>query len=136
MDSLIPFTTSGSLVDCVDRKMLVILRDGRKLHGVLRSYDQFANLVLEDTVERIYSGNTFAEKWCGLFLIRGENVVLLGEIDLDQEDDVPLQQVDFELLDGHHRHEAAEKRHRDDTKAKVLFEQKGFCREGGEGDGY
>ena len=39
-----------------------------------------ANLVLEDTVERIYVGNTFAEKWCGLFLIRGENVVLLGEI--------------------------------------------------------
>jgi hypothetical protein len=36
--------------------------------------------VLEDTVERIYSGSTFAEKWCGLFLIRGENVVLLGEI--------------------------------------------------------
>ena len=78
--------------------MLVVLRDGRKLHGVLRSYDQFgarpnadtdgrhtkfggvANLVLEDTVERIYSGDTFAEQRCGLFLIRGENVVLLGEI--------------------------------------------------------
>lgn len=25
-------------------KMLVILRDGRKLHGVLRSYDQFGKL--------------------------------------------------------------------------------------------
>lgn len=80
--------------------MLVILRDGRKLHGVLRSYDQFgvcssslvkpfpnhlipylaANLVLEDTVERIHHGDTFAENWHGLFLIRGENVVLLGEI--------------------------------------------------------
>jgi len=80
--------------------MLVILRDGRKLHGVLRSYDQFgafyrndrrgfllkrclvsvANLVLEDTVERIHHGNAVAENWQGLFLIRGENVVLLGEI--------------------------------------------------------
>jgi len=90
--------------------MLVVLRDGRKLHGVLRSYDQFgmstssfspslslshthtksipvfalvdlpANLVLEDTVERIYHGNSYAENWHGLFLIRGENVVLLGEI--------------------------------------------------------
>lgn len=83
--------------------MLVVLRDGRKLHGVLRSYDQFgesfppppspsaldraltvarlsANLVLEDTVERIYHGKAFAEHWHGLFLIRGENVVLLGEI--------------------------------------------------------
>ncbi|VDB99622.1 unnamed protein product [Peniophora sp. CBMAI 1063] len=136
MDSLIPFTTSGSLVDCVDRKMLVVLRDGRKLHGVLRSYDQFANLVLEDTVERIYSGNTLAEQRCGLFLIRGENVVLLGEIDLDLEDDVPLQQADFALLDEHHRQEAAEKRVQEEAKAKVLYEQKGFCKEGGEGDSY
>ena len=81
--------------------MLVVLRDGRKLQGVLRSYDQFgmssplhnahgvlpisrtclpANLVLEDTVERIYHQNVFAERKQGLFLIRGENVVLLGEI--------------------------------------------------------
>ena len=39
-----------------------------------------ANLVLEDTVERIYHENAFAESFHGLFLIRGENVVLLGEI--------------------------------------------------------
>jgi LSM domain len=48
--------------------------------NVQTSPPDLANLVLEDTVERIYAGNTFAEKWCGLFLIRGENVVLLGEI--------------------------------------------------------
>ncbi|KAF7791899.1 hypothetical protein EIP86_002923 [Pleurotus ostreatoroseus] len=151
MDSLIPFTTSGSLVDCVDstsvfrtcpitqrilRKMLVVLRDGRKLQGVLRSYDQFANLVLEDTVERIYHQNVFAEQKCGLFLIRGENVVLLGEVDLDQEDDVPLRQVDWEALVPIHRQDTAEKKARDETKAKVLYEQQGFCKEGGEGDGY
>lgn len=39
-----------------------------------------ANLVLEDTVERIYHKNAYAENWHGLFLIRGENVVLLGEV--------------------------------------------------------
>ncbi|KAF8898696.1 hypothetical protein BD779DRAFT_1666493 [Infundibulicybe gibba] len=155
MDSLIPFTTSGSLVDCVDRKMLVILRDGRKLHGVLRSYDQFgvpplffiilmstpadsssANLVLEDTVERIYHGNAFAENWHGLFLIRGENVVLLGEIDLDQEDDIPLQQVDYHALEPYHKNDTDVKKQREDAKSQILYEQKGFCKEGGEGDGY
>lgn len=136
MDSLIPFTTSGSLVDCVDRKMLVILRDGRKLHGVLRSYDQFANLVLEDTVERIYHGNAFAEAWVGLFLIRGENVVLLGEIDLDREDEVPLRQVEWSVLEPYHKRDTATKKHREDIKAQVLQEQKGFSKEGGEGDGY
>ncbi|CAL1695920.1 unnamed protein product [Somion occarium] len=136
MDSLIPFTTSGSLVDCVDRKMLVVLRDGRKLQGVLRSYDQFANLVLEDTVERIYHQDVFAELKRGLFLIRGENVVLLGEIDLDQEDDVPLRQVDWAVLEPYHRQEIIDKKHRDEAKAQILYERKGFCKEGGEGDGY
>ncbi|KAF8745539.1 hypothetical protein AX14_006862 [Amanita brunnescens Koide BX004] len=116
--------------------MLVVLRDGRKLHGVLRSYDQFANLVLEDTYERIYHGNTFAQDWRGLFLIRGENVVLLGEIDLDTEDDIPLRQVDHHVLEPYCKSEAEDKRHRDEVKAQVLYDQKGFSREGGEGDGY
>jgi U6 snRNA-associated Sm-like protein LSm1 len=39
-----------------------------------------ANLVLMDTVERIQAGNVYADVPRGLFLIRGENVVLLGEI--------------------------------------------------------
>ena len=39
-----------------------------------------ANLVLEDTWEKIYHTNLWAEKHVGLFLIRGENVVLMGEI--------------------------------------------------------
>lgn len=47
---------------------------------ILTTVFGIANLVLEDTVERIYHGNAFAEHWHGLFLIRGENVVLLGEI--------------------------------------------------------
>lgn len=123
-------------MDCVDRKMLVILRDGKKLHGVLRSYDQFANLVLEDTYERIYYGEEFAERWIGVFVVRGENVVLLGEIDLDQEDDIPLVQVDYEALEEVHREEVASKKVQEDTKSQILFEQKGFCKEGGEGDGY
>ncbi|PFH54514.1 hypothetical protein AMATHDRAFT_135097 [Amanita thiersii Skay4041] len=136
MDSLIPFTTSGSLMDCVDRKMLVILRDGRKLHGVLRSYDQFANLVLEDTYERIYHGDTYAQNWHGLFLIRGENVVLMGEVDLDTEDDVPLRQVDYHVLEPYCKLETEKKKQRDEIKATILYEHNGFCKEGGEGDGY
>ncbi|KAK7064191.1 U6 snRNA-associated Sm-like protein LSm1 [Favolaschia claudopus] len=137
LEELIAFTTSGSLVDCVDRKMLVVLRDGRKLHGVLRSYDQFANLVLEDTVERIYHAGAYAENWHGLFLIRGENVVLLGEIDLDLEDEVPQgRQVDYPALEPYHKKDVETKKQREEHKAQILYEQRGFCKEGGEGDGY
>lgn len=114
----------------------MILRDGRKLHGVLRSYDQFANLVLEDTYERIYHGNTFAQDWRGLYVIRGENVVLLGEIDLDVEDDVPLKEVDYQALEPYCKLEAEKRKQRDDAKAQILFDQKGCSKEGGEGDGY
>ena len=39
-----------------------------------------ANLVLQDTVERIHSGNKYGDIQRGIFLIRGENIVLLGEI--------------------------------------------------------
>jgi hypothetical protein len=39
-----------------------------------------ANLVLQDAVERIAVGNRYGDIPRGLFLVRGENVVLLGEI--------------------------------------------------------
>lgn len=59
---------------------MVLLRDGRTLIGYLRSVDQFANLVLQRTIERIHVGNEYGDIPRGVFIIRGENVVLLGEI--------------------------------------------------------
>ena len=56
------------------------LRDGRKIIGIMRSFDQFANVVLEEAVERIIVGKKFADVPLGLYVIRGENVVLLGPI--------------------------------------------------------
>ncbi|CRJ89582.1 hypothetical protein BN1723_017014, partial [Verticillium longisporum] len=35
------FTTAAQLLDLTDKKLMVALRDGRKLIGVLRSWDQF-----------------------------------------------------------------------------------------------
>nr|6PPQ_A Chain A, U6 snRNA-associated Sm-like protein LSm1 [Schizosaccharomyces pombe 972h-]6PPV_A Chain A, U6 snRNA-associated Sm-like protein LSm1 [Schizosaccharomyces pombe 972h-] len=78
---IIPFTTSGSLVDYVDRKVIVVLRDGKKLIGILRSFDQFANLMLQYTIERIYVDDMYGDIDRGVYIVRGENVVLLGELD-------------------------------------------------------
>lgn len=61
---------------------------------------------------------------------------LCAEQDLDQEDDVPLRQVDYKQLDDYYRQDVAAKKQREEAKAKILYEQKGFCKEGGEGDGY
>lgn len=39
-----------------------------------------ANLVLHQTVERIHVGKKFGDIPRGIFVVRGENVVLLGEV--------------------------------------------------------
>ncbi|KAL8666392.1 MAG: hypothetical protein Q9202_001415 [Teloschistes flavicans] len=48
-----------------------------------------ANLVLQDTIERIFIEDLYADIARGIFLVRGENVLLLGEIDLDRDDHIP-----------------------------------------------
>ena len=70
-----------ALVEELDKKLLVQLRDGRKIVGVLRSFDQFANLVLEEAAERIVVGREYADVPLGMYLLRGENLVLMGELD-------------------------------------------------------
>jgi hypothetical protein len=42
-----------------------------------------ANLVLQDTVERIFVNDLYTDIQRGIFLVRGENVLLLGEIVCD-----------------------------------------------------
>ena len=36
--------------------------------------------MLQDTIERVFVGNAYADIVRGLFIVRGENVLLLGEI--------------------------------------------------------
>ncbi|PHT79273.1 U6 snRNA-associated Sm-like protein LSm1 [Capsicum annuum] len=71
---------STSLASYLDKKLLVLLRDGRKLLGTLRSFDRFANAVLEGACERLIVGEIYCDIPLGLYIIRGENVVLIGEL--------------------------------------------------------
>ncbi|KHJ98027.1 LSM domain protein [Oesophagostomum dentatum] len=70
-----------SLFEQLDKKLIVVLRDGRKLIGYLKSIDQFANLILEDVVERTFVDKYYCDINQGFLLIRGENVEIAGEID-------------------------------------------------------
>ena len=42
----------------------------------------------QEAIERIFVGNRYGDVPKGTFIVRGENVVLMGEIDLDKEDNV------------------------------------------------
>lgn len=114
---------TASLVEEVDKKLLVVLRDGRTLIGFLRSIDQFANLVLQRTVERIHVGKKYGDIDRGIFVIRGENVVLLGEIDLDNEDKIPLEKVTVDEILEMQREEQITKQRDEEVKKKAMQER-------------
>ncbi|RJE18223.1 Small nuclear ribonucleoprotein [Aspergillus sclerotialis] len=121
------FTTAAQLLDLTDKKLVLVLRDGRKLIGVLRSWDQFANLVLQNTIERLYAGNLYADIPRGVFVVRGENVLLLGEIDLDREDDIPpnIQKASFqEVFELKKKEDSGRKQH--DKKKNSKLQNLGF----------
>lgn len=44
---------AASLLEQLDKIVLIILRDGKHLVGTLRSVDQYLNIILENTCERI-----------------------------------------------------------------------------------
>ncbi|KAJ8286131.1 hypothetical protein GJAV_G00034890 [Gymnothorax javanicus] len=111
---------TASLIEDIDKKHLVLLRDGRTLIGFLRSIDQFANLVLHQTVERIHVGKKYGDIPRGIFIVRGENVVLLGEIDLEKECETVLQQVSIEEILEEQRAQQQAKQETDKAKLQAL----------------
>ena len=70
IDNFLP--GSAALIDMIDKPLQVTLRDGHIYYGTLISYDQFANLVL-DCFEM--------EATNCIVIVRGENVVMVGEIE-------------------------------------------------------
>jgi small nuclear ribonucleoprotein (snRNP)-like protein len=46
---------AAALIEQIDARIVIVLRDGRYLEGTLRSFDQYMNIVLDGTVERISS---------------------------------------------------------------------------------
>lgn len=83
-------------------KVLILTVDGRTLIGDLLSTDQTTNLVLANTVERIIrtpdDDEPSTEIEHGLYLIRGDNVVVCGEIDEKMDGDIDWSKVKGEVI--------------------------------------
>lgn len=101
-----------------------------------------ANLLLHETIERVYLGNRYGDIPKGLYIIRGENVVLLGELDLEKEDEVPASVASAippaavpKLLEAC-AVESDAKEKWEKQRAAILRRECGFSGEGAEGDSY
>lgn len=68
-------TTSEILLKSLGGLVLVKLKGGRIFRGILKSFDQHLNLVLEDAEELSDSGES---KKLGTLIIRGDNVILIS----------------------------------------------------------
>lgn len=124
------------------------MRDGRTLIGILRSVDQFANLILHQAVERIHVGSNFGDIPRGVFLVRGDNITIIGEIvshkkiiklrvlhnsyvihkycnlqDKEKEDNSPLHSVSVETILAAQREEQEERKIKDARRIKAFKER-------------
>jgi len=57
--------------------VLIKLKGGKEIRGVLKSYDVHMNLILQDAEEIQKDGNV---KKLGLLVVRGDNVVLISPV--------------------------------------------------------
>ncbi|KAL7273344.1 U4/U6-U5 snRNP complex subunit LSM8 [Rhizina undulata] len=87
----------SSLQNFVNKTVTILTSDGRSLTGKLLGYDQTTNLILSQTVERIFtapgSDEATQEVEHGLYLIRGDNVAVLGLVDEELEQGIEWAQV-------------------------------------------
>jgi len=72
---------TANLEDFADRSIAVITNDGRCIVGILRGFDQLTNVILEECHERVYAETGFEQVVLGLYIIRGDNVAVIGEVD-------------------------------------------------------
>jgi U6 snRNA-associated Sm-like protein LSm8 len=87
---------ASQLRDMVDKKVLVVTCDGRIICGLLKGFDRQTNLILASSQERLYSLEAGVEiVYLGLYVLRGTNVSIAGEVDLDAD-----RKIDFPSVRG------------------------------------
>ena len=58
----------------MDKKLALRLNAGRRVTGVLRGFDQFMNLVLDETIEEVSASE---RNEIGMVVIRGNSVTMI-----------------------------------------------------------
>src|SRR5277367_3093208 len=92
---------STALESFVNRTVSVITADGRNIVGTLKGFDQTINIILDESHERVYSTSQGVEQVVlGLYIIRGDNIAMIGEIDEDTDNRLDFHNIRAEPLNS------------------------------------
>ena len=77
----------------------VISIEGRVFIGELNSYDQLMNIILKNCIERIFNKEKgVREENMGLYMLRGDNVAIISEYNLNKEKSTDYSKIKSEKL--------------------------------------
>ncbi|XP_021950808.1 probable small nuclear ribonucleoprotein G [Folsomia candida] len=62
----------------MDKRLAMKLNGGRSVNGILRGFDPFMNLVLDETIEDCKDGN---KKNIGMVVIRGNSIIMMEALE-------------------------------------------------------
>lgn len=90
---------ASGLENYVNQTVSVITSDGRNFIGTLKGFDQTINIILDETHERVFSSTTGVEQHLlGLYIIRGDNIAIVGQIDESLDSRLDLGSIKAEPL--------------------------------------
>ncbi|CAO3682446.1 unnamed protein product [Umbelopsis vinacea] len=82
----------------LDKVVSVITLDGRVIVGTARGFDSSGNVILEKCHERVFSAEGTEIVPLGLYVIRGDSVSIIGQIDTDAEAEMSIEELRAEPL--------------------------------------
>ncbi|KAK7800089.1 hypothetical protein U0070_002430 [Myodes glareolus] len=92
---------TSALENYINPTVAVITSDGRMIVGTLKGFDQTINLILDESHERVFSSSQGVEQVVlGLYIVRGDNVAVIGEIDEETDCALDLGNIRAEPLNS------------------------------------
>ncbi|KYO00878.1 putative U6 snRNA-associated Sm-like protein LSm8 [Plasmodium gaboni] len=89
--------SSINIESYLENEILVITNDSRIFTGKLKGFDQTTNIILGNCHERIYK-ESLEKISLGVYIIRGDTVTLIGEIDEDVDKNILHQNIKPQML--------------------------------------
>jgi len=92
-------STGQLLEQFANQRVIISTMDSRVLIGIVHGYDSQCNIVLVKCKERIFSSSRGVDIMeHGMYIVRGDNVATIGEIDENIDGEIHWEEVVAEPL--------------------------------------